>query len=456
MRRLAVTIFFVLAAAVRSVPLAAQTTERPSPFDSTRRVLAITPNLAERLRLDPSVWPVQGSYREARLYHVEADGFVLVVQRLDGAMDRFALTSAQRDALTAAVESAMATTGRPSGEAGSSVVSEPAGNAFARHQTLLAAAVYAPIAASLTDDPAVGGAVYLGLTGATFFASYGAAQTSQFTRAQSDLAADLGLAAAGGGWLLGYAVTGEEGKGVRAVSLLSGFWGTVAGATLGRTLSDAEVHSATLGIETGAMTAVAGAALVNLDRRTTSVLATAFGAGGYALGVGYPRRASYTVTAGDAEAMSTMGLLGALYGGVALSLIDRPSARTGAGILAPAYLAGVIAGDQLIARNYDLTQSQANILKIAGSAGALLGLVIPVLAGGESIGALAGASLGATIGIAGMVSTFPAPLDASTRVGSSRSDLPVRSASRLTLSVPSAVAAFGRRQGNHVIAQWRF
>lgn len=136
-------------------------------------------------------WPARGDYREARLYAIEpGGGFVLVVQQVSGVLERFTLTETERATLRAAVDAGMSATGRPSAESASDLVSEPAGNAFARHQTALAATIYAPLAASLADDGSVAGATYLLVTGGTFFASYAATQSMPFTRAQSALAAD--------------------------------------------------------------------------------------------------------------------------------------------------------------------------------------------------------------------------------------------------------------------------
>ncbi len=107
-----------------------------------------------------------GLYREARLYSIEPGGqFVLVVQLPSGALQRFPLSAAERGSLGLAIDAAMRAAGRPSAEAMSDFVSEPAGNAFARHQTFLAAAVYGPLAASLADDGAAAGGIYLATTG---------------------------------------------------------------------------------------------------------------------------------------------------------------------------------------------------------------------------------------------------------------------------------------------------
>ena len=49
----------------------AQVRERPVPFDSAGRVLAITPPLAARLGLASPAWPVTGDYLDARLYAID-------------------------------------------------------------------------------------------------------------------------------------------------------------------------------------------------------------------------------------------------------------------------------------------------------------------------------------------------------------------------------------------------
>ena len=60
---------FILALVLAApLPLAAQVTERPIPFDSIGRVPAITPRLADRLRLGPPLWPVLGRFVSAQLF----------------------------------------------------------------------------------------------------------------------------------------------------------------------------------------------------------------------------------------------------------------------------------------------------------------------------------------------------------------------------------------------------
>jgi hypothetical protein len=451
------SIVVLFAATVSAAALRAQTIETPVPFDSAHRVMSVSPSVAERLRLAPPAWPVQGAYRETRLYSVSpAGGYMLVVARLSGALERIPLSSSERDVLGAAIDGAMSASGRPSAELASDIVSEPAGNAFARHQTFLAALVYGPLAASLADDGSVAGAAYLAMTGATFFVSYAAAQSTQFTRAQSDLAADMGLAVGGAGWLLGYAATNESNKGIRALSLASAIGGTIAGVTLGRTLSDAEAHGATLGMESTAALAVAATGIAGASRQSTAAIVAVSGLAGYPIGVRYPRHVGYSVTAGDVEAASTTGLVGVLFGAAALGNIDGPSFRQTSTYLAPAYLAGVFIGDRVFARQFDLTQAQANILNVGAVAGALVGVAVPTLSGNSNQTFIFGAAgVGAALGMSVIATGFVRPPSVASRLGSASKARPGRMA-RFEFAPVGAIALLGGVRGRQTLGRFTF
>lgn len=430
-----ILLLFALATSV-SARAAAQTIETPQPFDSAHRVMAVTPALAERLHLASPLWPASVPYREVRLYSVEpGGGYVLVVVRPSGALERYALTDAQRATLGAAIDAASATAGHPGGEISADIVSEPAGNAFARTQAVLGTTVYGPIAASLAEDGRAATGLYLLVAGGTFFISYGAAQQEPFTRAQSDLAAGLGLASATGGWLAGYAATGGSETGVRVASLASAVAGTIAGANLGRNLSDAEAHSGMLGLDMGAVAALDASAVLGLSGRATAAAATAGGLVGLPLGFRYPRGVSYNVTAGDAQSVGTSGLIGAMIGG-AIGAHEHASAHQVEFSLASGYLAGALVGESALARQFDLTQSQANILKVGAVAGALMGAAIPALANSGNVQFVLGsAGAGATLAVAGLASSFPS------RAGDSGSGQPsrrFRSLNRFSIDLPAA------------------
>lgn len=426
----------------------AQTIETPVAFDSAQRVMAVTPELAERLSLAPPVWPVAGAYRDARLYRIAPDGgFVLVVSRADGAFERFMLREDQVVALRTAVDAAVAVAGRPVGEL-AAVPSEPAGNGFARHLTVLSGVVYGPLTASLASDPSGAGALYLLVTGGTFFVSYSAAQSGHITKAQSNLAANLGIATGLAGWGAGYAAVGNSDKGVRALALGSAFAGTIAGASLGRTLTDAEAQGAIAGIEAVAAASWAVSGAAGADRRTTVGVIAASELVGFPLGIAYPRHAAYRVTAGDVNALQTAALVGTLYGAAALGRSGASEREVGIA-LGSAYVGGALLGDLTIVRPFELTTSEANIGTVGAIAGALMGLAVPVLARSDNNAFVFGAAAaGATLGLAEALA-IAKPQRAGSRtassVGGRRSRLQIRP------MMPPLGALLTRRPGAYPI-----
>jgi len=448
---------FVILLSTCAAVMGAQTIERPQPFDSAQRILAITPALAQRLHLEAPAWPAHGDYREARLYAIEpGGGFVLVAQLTSGALERFTLTDAGRAALRAMIDAGMSATGRPSAEVANDVVSEPAGNAFARHQTALAATIYAPLAASLADDGSVAGATYLLVTGGTFFASYAATQSMPFTRAQSALAADLGLAAAANGFLVGYATSGGTDKGVRALTFGSAIAGTIAGATLGQSLSDSEAHAIYLGIESSSAVVVAAASGFGALGRGTAAGVAIAAPIGYFAGLQYPRRAAYRVTAGDVEAVGTAGLIGTLAAGALVSHVDSPTHRQLAAFLAPGFLVGALIGDRVFARPLDLSESQAGVLNVGTGAGALIGAAIPVIVGShDSFAALSAGTIGAVLGASIMTASFPSP-DALHGSGHFRSSRFGATHPRFEVGTASVAAMLVGLPGRHTLAHVSF
>src|SRR5207244_7796292 len=107
---------------------------------------------------------------------------------------------------------------------------------------------------------------------------------------------------AGTGWLLSTAITGNSDKPVRAIALGSAVAGTIAGATLGQSLSDAEAHAGGFGIHVGAATGLGLSAAFGMSSRGMSAVTAIGGIAGYPIGGRYPRGAWSTVTAGDGEA----------------------------------------------------------------------------------------------------------------------------------------------------------
>src|SRR6202521_4751824 len=92
--------------ALLSLPLLrvqAQIVERPVPFDSSGLVTVMTPFLAERAALRPPWWPISGDFTEARLFTANDSTYVLSVTRRTGVVERYTLSSTDRDASRAVV-----------------------------------------------------------------------------------------------------------------------------------------------------------------------------------------------------------------------------------------------------------------------------------------------------------------------------------------------------------------
>src|SRR4030088_2342259 len=81
----------------------AQIVERPVPFDSAGLVIVMTPFLAERAALRPPWWPVSGDFADARLFTANDSTYVLAVTRRSGVIERYTLSGADRDAISAVV-----------------------------------------------------------------------------------------------------------------------------------------------------------------------------------------------------------------------------------------------------------------------------------------------------------------------------------------------------------------
>src|SRR4051812_12952915 len=93
-------IFFALAV-VFAARAGAQVVEVPEPFDSAGRVTVITPSAAARLQLSPPAWRITGDYAGARLFALGTEGYVIVVERRDGGIERYAITRPDREYLRA-------------------------------------------------------------------------------------------------------------------------------------------------------------------------------------------------------------------------------------------------------------------------------------------------------------------------------------------------------------------
>jgi hypothetical protein len=438
-RWLAIPLSALLGAAVL-VPFAtaslvaqsAPSVETPVPFDSAGRIPAISPTLVSRLALTAPAWPVSGAFREARLFRTETGSYVLVVQRTDGAVARFALSDDARTALQRAVSTGLLAQGtggeRLTNDASTGVVaSQPAGNRFVRNQTLLGLAAYGPATAALLSNsgPAAAGGGYFLAAGTSFFVAANLVKNRPVTRAQSSLASHGGTRGAAAGAAIAAIANANDGPGWGAPILLGAIGGTMGGYWRARGLSDGEAASAGFVADLAALTALGIGGTADAFRRETrevafdperpdltytetddnlrtpgkATLGAAIGASmlGYAFGPRYARRASYNVTAGDVSVAFASAALGAL----AATAIpgDNTDETTMFGVATAGMLTGAWLADRALVRTYDRTSADGTLVQLGALAGALMGGGVAAISEANRQGALALVTAGGTLGL---------------------------------------------------------
>ena len=357
----------------------AQVTETPVTFDGSGRVPAITPALAERLRLGLPAWPVTGQFERARLYRSSDGAYVLVVERRTKSLDRYALSETQASELRLAVQAPLRAGSRAGIGEQTDVASEPAGNAFVRNQALLGLFIYGPTAAgALTNDPAAGTATDLLVAGGTFFAAMARRQTSPaITTAQNNLSTFSALYGGALGGAAAYVAGVDDGHLASGAVLLGSVGGTLAGLRLGKGMTDAEAAASTFGGFAAPVTSVGvmgiTGALESGDGKAQVALASTALVMGYALGPLYPRRAGYTVTAGDVQTVLLASALGTALAYIPFVGEMSPDSKTVSAALTAGFIGGIVLGDRLLAKPYDHTRSEAALLLSGISAGALIG-----------------------------------------------------------------------------------
>jgi hypothetical protein len=384
-----------------------QVTETQVPFDSAGRVRVLTPLMVTRLGLTAPAWPVQGQFREARLFASSAGGLTLVVDKTTGAVDRYALPDSGT-LLRYAVNSALVRTGAIVAEEPASVVAEPARPYFIKSQLGLAWGLYGPLLASLADDEQTSSAIMLLSVPASFFIVQGVSRGLDVTRTQADMSLDGAFR----GWALGagtlYLAAGD-GPSYKTYALLglgSAIGGSVYGFKRGRRLTDGEAASATTFSNFATLTSLgimgmAGAYERQDNARGVVGVALASLLGGYALGPRYARQRSYAVTKGDVATLSLGATLGEMVAITALGNdnfenIDRVG---GFGMLTAGMLGGAYVAHRVWVRPYDNTTGDAGMTSLGALAGGLFGAGIIVLTEADNFSTAMGVvTSGAIIG----------------------------------------------------------
>jgi len=445
--------------ALLSLPLLrieGQIIERPVLFDDNGLVTVMTPFLAERAALRPPWWPVSGDFTEARLFTANDSTYVLAVTRRTGVVERYALSSPDRDAIRAVVsrlprETIMART--------------DARNAFIRRQTLLGIGVYGPaFAGALGNNTASATAAYLVVAGGSFFAASEISRRMFISRPQADLSTNMGRNGALAGWATAYLVHAPS-TGQYAGAFIGGLTGATIGVNAARNMTEADAVAAGFGSDIGALIAFGTMEAARgidkctivpvtfgetctrrrLSNRSEVAVVLASGLIGYPIGLLYPRNARYSVTAGDVQTLWTTAALGA---GTGITLLSRHSSYSQFATVATiGGVIGMIAGDRFLVQRYDHDRDEAARLSLGTAAGALIGAGIatfdsswrrnPHIIGGLAVGG----------GIAGLVITerylSPKPDAGRPRI-------------RVTFNPASIPLLAARAPGNHSLINVRF
>src|SRR3954469_25431321 len=441
--------FFIAASAVN-----AQIIERPVPFDSAGRAMVITPYIADRSALRSPWWPVAGEFTEARLYTVTDSSYVLTVGRRTGVVERYSLSAVDRDAIRAIVSKLPADV---------IAARNDARNAFVKNQTILGLLVYGPsFAGAIADNGAGATAGYLVVAGGTFFAASEISRRTFISRAQSDLAFNMGHNGALAGWATMYAI-GATDRAQAAGTFVGGLTGSALALTIARHMTEADPVGAAFDSDVGALIGWGTAEAIRgpdvcrpdasgflycerkLSDEAEVLMVLGSGIVGYPFGLLYPRNARYHVTPGDIETLWGTTLLGMSTAGAFLGA--HSSGRAVASTLTAGGVLGIIAGDRFIVRRYDHSRTDGGRVVLGTVAGGLMGAGIAALIDNDNPGPHLVLGLASVGGLAGIVAT-ERYLDPSPDAGPPRF--------RVTFNPMAVGLLAARTPGNHSLINVRF
>ena len=378
--------------ALLSLPLLrvhAQIVERPVPFDSSGLVTVMTPFLAERAALRPPWWPISGDFTEARLFTANDSTYVLAATRRTGVVERYTLTATDRDAIRAVVSRLPRSV---------IVARNDARNAFVKSQTLLGLVAYGPtFAGAISDNGAGATAGYLVVAGGTFFAASEISRRTSISRAQSDLAFNMGHNGALAGWAAMY-VSRAKNRVQSAGAFVGGLTGASLALSIARNMTEADAVGAAFGSDVGALIAWGATEAIrgsetctpnpgpflppncsrSFSNRAEVTMILASGIIGYPMGVLYPRNAHYNVTPGDIQTLWGATFVGMATSG-ALFLGGKSSGRAVAASLTAGGVLGIIAGDRFLVQRYDHSRTDGGRVVLGAGAGGLMGAGIATL-----------------------------------------------------------------------------
>ena len=372
----------------------AQAVEKPEPFDSAGKVSAVTPLMAAKLSLSPPAWRITGDYTAAHLFSIGDQGYVIVVERRDGALERYAITREDREYLRAKTSTVLPGLNEQIGaqlgkvntgltEARQEIVRAAINDEFVLHQGLLSVLVYGPSFAYAISDKTSGRvAAYILGAGGSFYAATQIARNQTISHPENLLATHAALHGAGIGLGLAHALGGNSNvQGLAAFA--GGVGGTAFALHLGPAVKESDVAGAAFGSDGALLVSYlllrAGHDPVkNFPTKAEAGVLAGSALVGYPLGLAYARNAKYNVTAGDVGVLLTTGAVGGLAAGtVAHAMTKTKSNDTHRHAVytsaAAGFVLGAAAGDVALVRRFDHSGREAAVLAFGAGAGALMG-----------------------------------------------------------------------------------
>jgi hypothetical protein len=336
-------------------------------------------------------------------------------------------------------------------------------NAFVKNQTILGILVYGPtFAGAIADNGAGATAGYLVVAGGTFFAASEISRRMFISRAQSDLAFNMGHNGALAGWATMYLIRATD----RAQSA-GAFVGGLAGATLGLgwagSMTESDADGAAFGSDFGALVAwgtveaIRGQETCTFDatvgtrcRRSFSNRAEvmtilASGIVGYPLGLLYPRNARYNVTPGDIQTLWATTVIGMSAAGTFIG--DKTTGRAVATALTAGGVLGVIAGDRFVVQRFDHGRTEGGRVVLGTVAGGLMGAGVATLFDTDHPNTHLVLGLASVGALGGLIAT-ESYLDPAADAGPRRFSVTFNPASLALLAT--------RTPGNHALLNVRF
>jgi hypothetical protein len=377
------------------------------------------------------------------------------VTRKTGVVERYSLSGTDRDAIRAVVSRLPRAV---------VVARNDARNAFIKNQTILGLLVYGPtFAGAMSDNSAAATAGYLVVAGGTFFAASEIARRTSISRAQSDLAFNMGHNGALAGWATTY-VLGAGNHLQSGGAFVGGLTGATLGVAIARNMTEADAVGAAFGSDIGALIGWGTTETIkgrqtcsvnpgvsvkcsrNISARTEVTLVLASGIIGYPMGVLYPRNAHYNVTPGDIQTLWGTAGLGAATAG-ALFIGRNTSNRAAAASVTGGAVFGIIAGDRFLVRRYDHSRTDGGRVFLGTLAGGLMGAGIATIPNTNNPDPHLVLGLAAVGGLIGIIATEhyldPAPDAGQPRI-------------RVTFNPAGIIGLATRAPGNHSLLNVRF